>query len=338
VLGGLGILALLLWRLGTGAFLDGLHVINGGTLLAAAGIGLLTTVLSAWRWSLVARGLGIRLPLGNAVADYYRALFLNAALPGGVLGDVHRAVRHGRDVGDVGQGVRAVVLERFAGQVVLVTVGVTVLLTRPSPVLPEVHLVVVAQAVGAVVAVGGLATGLVAWLRPGRGSSRWGTSRWGRVLRAGAGDVRRGLLARHNWPWIMISSVTVLAGHLATFVVAARAAGSSAPIGRLAPLMLLALLAMTLPVNIGGWGPREGVLAWAFGAAGMSATLGLTVAVVYGLLVLVASLPGAGVLAVRWLMQLRATRPRVVMVQRPAARAAELVLVGQSASNRSDSA
>jgi hypothetical protein len=63
VLGGLGILALLLWRLGTGAFLDGLHVINGGTLLAAAGIGLLTTVLSAWRWSLVARGLGIWLPL-----------------------------------------------------------------------------------------------------------------------------------------------------------------------------------------------------------------------------------------------------------------------------------
>ena len=41
--------------------------------------------------------LGIRLPLGAAVADYYRALFLNAALPGGVLGDVHRAVRHGQE-------------------------------------------------------------------------------------------------------------------------------------------------------------------------------------------------------------------------------------------------
>jgi len=160
----MGILAFLLWRLGTGAFLDGLHVINGGTLFAAFGIGLLTTVFSAWRWCLVARGLGIRLPMGNAVADYYRALFLNAALPGGVLGDVHRAVRHGRDVGDVGRGVRAVVLERTAGQIVLVTVGVTVLLARPSPALSHAHLAMIVQAVAALVAV----CALVAWIRSRR--------------------------------------------------------------------------------------------------------------------------------------------------------------------------
>jgi uncharacterized membrane protein YbhN (UPF0104 family) len=349
VLGGLGILALLLWRLGTSAFLDGLHVINGGTLLAACGIGLLTTVFSAWRWCLVARGLGIRLPLPSAVADYYRALFLNAALPGGVLGDVHRAVRHGRDVGDVGRGVRAVVLERFAGQVMLVTVGVTVLLVRPSPVLSQAHL---ATLVVAVVAAGGLAIGLVAWIRRRRGSA----SRSGRAFRTAISEVRLGLLARDNWPGIVISSAVVLAGHIATFLVAARAAGSSAPITRLVPLMLLALLAMTLPVNIGGWGPREGVTAWAFGAAGMSATLGLTVAVVYGLLALVASLPGAGVLVIRWIMRLRTTRPRVDSERKPAAvevprqrttlstdrllrpQAVTRVLVGQSASNRSDSA
>ena len=88
MLGGAGILALLLWRLGTGAFLDGLRVIDAGTLLVAFLIGLATTVFSAWRWCLVARGLGLRLPLRAAIADYYKALFLNAALPGGVLGDV----------------------------------------------------------------------------------------------------------------------------------------------------------------------------------------------------------------------------------------------------------
>lgn len=132
---GAAILAVLLWRLGTGAFLDGLRRIDGPTLLAALGIGLFTTVLSAWRWCVVARGLNIKLPLGGAVADYYRALFLNAALPGGVLGDVHRAVRHGQNTGDIGRGVRAVVLERTAGQIVLLVAGVTILLTLPSPVL-----------------------------------------------------------------------------------------------------------------------------------------------------------------------------------------------------------
>jgi hypothetical protein len=103
------------------------------------------------------------------------------------------------------------------------------------------------------------------------------------------------------WPGILVSSALVMAGHLATFLVAARAAGSTASIARLAPLMLLALLAMLLPLNIGGWGPREGVTAWAFGVAGLSPSLGLTIAVVYGVLAFAASLPGAAVLLVRWL-------------------------------------
>jgi uncharacterized membrane protein YbhN (UPF0104 family) len=91
-------------------------------------------------------------------------------------------------------------------------------------------------------------------------------------------------------------------------VVAARAAGSTASLLRLAPLMLLALLAMSLPINIGGWGPREGVTAWAFGAAGLSATQGLTIAVVYGLFALVAALPGAIVLINRAVTKARSTR------------------------------
>ena len=55
------------------------------------------------------------------------------------------------------------------------------------------------------------------------------------------------------------------------------------------------LLGAALP-NIGGWGPREGVTAWAFAAAGLGASLGVATAVVYGVMVLFASLPGAAVL------------------------------------------
>ena len=57
-------------RLGTGAFLDGLRVIDAGTLLTAFAIGVATTVFSAWRWCLVARGVGLRLSLRGAIADY----------------------------------------------------------------------------------------------------------------------------------------------------------------------------------------------------------------------------------------------------------------------------
>ena len=287
-LGGVAIIAVLLWRVGTGAFLDGLRMIDGWALLAALGIGLLTTVCCAWRWSLVAGGLGIHLPMRSAVAHCYRSIFLNSTLPGGVLGDVHRAVSHGRDTGDVGRGIRAVVWERTAGQVVQAVVAIVVLFAFPSPVrryLPAV--------VGVAVAAG-LAVVLMARLLP-----RSGPSRWARTLRTARTDVRDGLLARRNWAGIVLASTVVVAGHLATFLVAARTAGATAPLSRLIPLTLLALLAMGLPANIGGFGPREGVAAWAFGAAGLTATQGVATAVVYGALVLVSSLPGAAVLVAR---------------------------------------
>jgi uncharacterized membrane protein YbhN (UPF0104 family) len=288
-LAGTAVLAVLLWRLGTGALLDGLGRIDGITVLAALGIGLVTTVFSAWRWALVARGLRIRLPFAAAVADYYRALFLNAALPGGVLGDVHRAVRHGRSAGDLGRGVRAVVLERAAGQLVLTGVGIAVLLTMPSPLLGEARRI--APPAGLAL-LGALAVTLA--LRMNRTPARRG-----RALRAALGAARAGLLSRRSLTGVALSSVVVLAGHLTMFVLAARVAGSAASVAVLTPLAVLALLAMGLPLNVAGWGPREGVTAWAFGAAGLGAGTGLGTAVVYGVLSLVASLPGAVVLVAR---------------------------------------
>lgn len=306
---GAAILGVVLWRVGTGAFLDGLRRIDAATLAAALGLGLLTTVFSAWRWCLVARALNIRLPLGAAVADYYRALFLNAALPGGVLGDVHRAVRHGRDAGDVGRGVRAVVLERAAGQVVLAAVGVGIVLSRPSLAVAETRRLAghLAAAPGAVALLAVVCAVVVVAAVRLRGGPR--TSRWRGAVRAALGEARRGLLARGSWPGVVVSSVAVLAGHLGMFLLAARAAGSRAPLAELLPLMVLALLAMALPLNVGGWGPREGVTSWAFGAAGLGAAQGLTVAVVYGVLTFAASLPGSAVLVGQWFAGLR--RPQV---------------------------
>lgn len=289
---GAGIIGVLLWQLGSRAFLDGLRVIDARTVLAALAIGLFTTLCCAGRWCLVARRLGLRLSLRRGVEDYYRALFLNAVLPAGVLGDVHRAVRHGRQEGDVGRGVRAVMLERFAGQVVVVAVAVPVLLAQPAVVPARFHGAVLTSA-AVVAALAGTAS--VVAVLAGR---RWAHSgsRWRRASATSLGDLRRGLLARDAWPGVTLLSVLTFAGHLTLFLVAARAAGSTAPVGRLLPLMVLTLLAMGLPVNVGGWGPREGVAALAFAAAGLSATQGLTTAVVYGVLAFVAGLPGAIVL------------------------------------------
>ncbi|AUI63854.1 lysylphosphatidylglycerol synthase transmembrane domain-containing protein [Amycolatopsis sp. BJA-103] len=295
ILGALGILAVLVWQLGTRAFLDGLREVDATGVAAALGIGFATTVFSAWRWCLVARRLSLKLSLWSAVGEYYRALFLNGVLPAGVLGDVNRAVQHGRESGDVPRGVRAVVLERTAGQVAVIGASVAVVLSAPSVVPPPIDgVVLVAAIVVVVVAFTAVVTGMTAgkhWIHSG--------SKWRRGFAVTLADVRLGLLTKETWPGVSLLSVATLAGHLALFVVAARAAGVTAPVGELLPLMILALLAMGLPLNIGGWGPREGVCALLFGTAGLGSAQGVTVAVVYGVLALVASLPGAAVLLAR---------------------------------------
>src|SRR5205823_3363943 len=48
----------LVWRLGAGPFLDGIRVVDIRALVAAAALAVLTTVCCAWRWRIVARGLG----------------------------------------------------------------------------------------------------------------------------------------------------------------------------------------------------------------------------------------------------------------------------------------
>jgi uncharacterized membrane protein YbhN (UPF0104 family) len=78
--GAAGTLALVVWRVGTGPFLDGLRAVDAGALAAAAGVAVLTTVCCAWRWKVVARGLGVKLSLPAAVAAYYRSQFINVTV------------------------------------------------------------------------------------------------------------------------------------------------------------------------------------------------------------------------------------------------------------------
>jgi hypothetical protein len=147
-------------------------------------------------------------------------------------------------------------------------------------------------------AAGALVVALVAGIllakRPGRARTNW----LGRALRAVHDDIRLGLLVRRAWPGVVLASAAAVAGHVATYVVAARAVGVTTPLMTLLPLAVLVLVAAGLPLNLAGWGPREGMAAWAFAAAGIGASQGVATAVAYGAIVFVANMPGAVMLAV----------------------------------------
>jgi uncharacterized membrane protein YbhN (UPF0104 family) len=298
----LAIIAALISLLGTKAFAAGLKVLTPTAVLAAVGIGLLTTVLNALRWRLVARRVGLQLRLGDAIAETYRAIFLNAVLPGGVLGDVDRAVRHGRSSGDIGRGARAVAIERTAGQLVLIAAAAVVIPAEPALVVEIAQRAIRNPLLG--IALLAVAAAVVAVLVVrSRRAARSG--RWRQLLGDTAADVRAGVLSRGAWPLLIVLSAAALGGYLLLFLVAARSAGATAPTPALLPPLLLALIAMGLPISIGGWGPREGVAALSFWMAGLGAPLGVTTSVAYGALALIASLPGAAVLLARRLARSR---------------------------------
>lgn len=283
-----GVLALLVWQVGPAAFVrgvQGLDLVTAGTALA---LGAASTACNAARWCRVARVLGVRLPLGAAIADYYRAQFLNAALPGGVFGDVHRAVRHGTVGPARGRRVRAVVLERIAGQVVLLPLAVAAVLLAPA--LRELRWGLLVTALAAAAILGGAVVIAALLARTGRRAARW------RRVLAEALTELRGLAAPGACARVLALSVAALAGHLALFVVAARSVGVAAPVGQVLPLAVVALVAMSVPANIGGWGLREGAAAAVFALAGLGAAQGVAVSVAYGVLALVSCLPGVGVL------------------------------------------
>ncbi len=279
--GGAAVLGGLVWWLGATPFLDGLRAVDGRAVAAAGATGLVATVACAWRWQLVARRLGVELALPAAVAAYYRSQLLNTVLPGGVLGDVERGVQSGRPTGDVGLGLRAVAWERVAGQSVQVGVLLVALALLPSPVRGLLPVAAVLLAGAGV---------LLVVLR--RSADRPWRSR---LLRVARSDVRRALLHRSAWPGIVLSSTVVVAAHSTTFVVAAAAVGTPAPLRVLVPLALLNLVAMSVPAGVAGWGPREGAAAWSFAASGLGAAQGVAVATAYGVLAAAAVLPGLAV-------------------------------------------
>jgi uncharacterized membrane protein YbhN (UPF0104 family) len=278
-----------LWRLvGAAPFRDGLRAITWPAVAGAVTLTALTSACSAWRWRVVARALGVDIGLPGAVGAYYRSLFLNSVLVGGVLGDVHRGVNHGRREGDVALGLRAVAWERLSGQVVQALLTVVVLLTLPSPVRPALPYVLAGLA--GLAGVAGCAALVM------RGAARRRPSRLARAARAVSDDLRCGLLDRGVWPQVTLASVLVVAGHTAVFVIAARAAGCTAPLGELVALLLVVQTAVVIPLSIGGYGLREGAAAWAFAAAGLGAATGITVTILYAVLMLIAVSPGAGLL------------------------------------------
>lgn len=249
-------LALLAYQLGLDAFRPALAVLAPAPLLAALLLGAVAVAAQAARWRVVMRGAGLSLRPGQAFAECYRSSALNVVLPGGVAGDVLRAWRQ-RTGAPRGwrPGAVSVVAERAVGFSLLLAAAAVALATTAPPA------VVAGAAVLAFVAL------VVA--RPSLRRLRWRD-------RAAV------------WAW----SALALAALLSLTAVTAAAIGVQESPAVVAALGLALLAGMSVPLNLGGWGPREATAAVVAMLLGMSPEVGVALGAGYGLLATASVLPG----------------------------------------------
>ncbi|WP_316978632.1 lysylphosphatidylglycerol synthase transmembrane domain-containing protein [Shumkonia mesophila] len=288
------LLATLAWFLDTKAVATALAGADALPILAALLLVQAQIVLSAWRWRLIAERLGLRLPLGLAVGEYYVASLLNLVLPGGVPGDALRAVRLAKAAAAPAWRpvVRSIILERAAGQMALA--GVMVVGFAAWPLVLEGRVPDEAAWLGVGVLVAGCVIALMLAILARGGPAAM------RSAVAGLGvDLFRALAADGAWLTQGILNLAIVASYVAAFALAAAALGHPVPWVGWFTVVPVVLFSMIVPVTIGGWGVREAIAASLWPLLGLDPTIGFATSVLYGLIAVIGSLPGAAFLVFR---------------------------------------
>ncbi len=242
-------------------------------------------VLSAIRWQVTAVRLGQSLSVPHAVREYYLATLGNLSLPGGITGDAARVYRN-RQASGVGVSAQSVLIERLAGQLALLVVTFIGWLLWPvlmGSAAPELGGKLVLTAV--------LLLTLV--LITVRLIMRFAGSTVTKFIRQIGPALQYVWWADRQWLVQGVLSLCIVATYLAVFAACALALQQPLPIAGLITIVPLVLLSMVMPVSIGGWGVREAVAASLWPLLGLSPEAGVASSVLYGLVSMVATVPGA---------------------------------------------
>jgi len=132
----LGLFGFLLYSTDTEALRKQLVAVRFDFLAAAFAGYLLSQVLSAYKWQVLARPLGFLQPFRPFVVYYFVGGYLNLFAPSIVVGDIGRGLLLAADGGNTGAALYSVVVDRLSGVVMLVWVSATGFLLFGPTILP----------------------------------------------------------------------------------------------------------------------------------------------------------------------------------------------------------
>lgn len=279
-------------------------------LAAALALLVAATLLNARRWHLIARAMNLALGVAAATRLMFAALFASQVMPGMVGLDLTRAAAAcwiGLPAPLVLASVAGDRMVSLVGMVVLVSASIPLLALRAGANVVLLSALPLFALGGAVAAV--LLVDRVPFIRAAL--SRWTTVPLEMLI-----AVRRALFSRAGAIAILLAVLVQLLS-VASLILIAR--GLSVGIAFTDGLIVLpsVLLVASLPISINGWGVREGAIVFGFGLLGIDDPRVFTVSVMFGLWVILSSLPG-GLLWLSLRRLPRASRDAEAALFRPA--------------------
>jgi uncharacterized membrane protein YbhN (UPF0104 family) len=245
-----------------------------------------STAVSAYRWQLIMRNLGFGQVFSFYWDSYFKGMFFNQGLPTSIGGDALRVLDVARRGFRKRDALYGVAVDRITGLGALLLLALVAHLVNPGLLPDQVYRPILWLLAAGLLGFSSLCLfGLLPWL--GRYPRLWLLKLVSdRLLQAVS---RRRLL-------LLASSLLVPLLAMLSFFAVGRALGLRYDLMTYFAIVPPALVLTVIPISIAGWGIREGVMVGLFSLIGADKTIVLMMSLVYGVLLILVSLPGLVVL------------------------------------------
>lgn len=284
----LAVTLLVFWLIFRAIDLDGVvQTMTGAApalLLTALAFQLASTLLASWRWKLVMQRLGFGRDFAFYLRSYFKGTFFNQGLPTSVGGDALRVL----DVARTGHRKRdafyGVAVDRGLGLAGLLVFNLLAHMLAPDLLPRQAFL-----AINGIVLLGIVGFAGVWFLHRFEMLERWAPTRVLRRISQRLAAVLAG--GRDVAVHLGLSLLIHLLALLAIYYIG-RSVGLE--FGLLTYMVIVppVILLTLVPVSLAGWGVREGGMIGLFTLIGADKTLVLSMSILYGVTLIVSSLPG----------------------------------------------
>lgn len=246
-----------------------------------------TQLVSSLRCVYIANELGKKLPFSASTRAHFVGLWFNQILPTSLGGDILKIAILRQSIG-FGNALATTILDRFSGLFILMLV---ILVTLPlyANILPEEqnNLIYFLASISTLFI---LTTIVLGWMANKIKISLSNESNIVKLI-GHAANIWLFRRAKPLWRQLWTSSIIHFNGIIA-YALLGKALGLNIDLLTFLLIVPLIFLIALLPISFAGWGIREVGAIWLFGLVGISKENALILSVSYGLLLIIAGLPG----------------------------------------------